>query len=64
MAVTYVVEQDEDGVWCAHARVRPHVGAHGDGATADAAVADLRKALSGLAEEFGIPQGVWVVPES
>lgn len=54
--VPYIVEQDEDGVWCAHAQLRPGVGAHGEGDTADAAVADLREALTGLLEEFGPPE--------
>jgi hypothetical protein len=42
--VPYTVEQDEDGVWCAHAQLRPGVGANGEGDTAEAAVADLRDA--------------------
>lgn len=54
--IPYVVEQDEDGVWCAHAQLRPRVGAHGEGDTADAAVADLREALNGLIAEFGVPR--------
>jgi hypothetical protein len=29
--VPYTVEQDEDGVWCAHAQLRPGVGANGEG---------------------------------
>ena len=53
--VPYTVEQDEDGVWCAHAQLRPGVGANGEGATARAAVADLSEALTGLVAEFGIP---------
>jgi predicted RNase H-like HicB family nuclease len=53
--VPYTVEQDEDGVWCAHAQLRPGVGANGEGASPDAAVADLREALVGLIDEFGIP---------
>lgn len=53
--IPYTVEQDEDGVWCAHAQIRPGVGAHGEGDSADAAVADLREALTGLLEEFGPP---------
>jgi predicted RNase H-like HicB family nuclease len=53
--VPYVVEQDEDGVWCAHAQLRPGVGAHGEGETPEAAVADLREALIGLVAEFGAP---------
>ena len=31
--VPYTVEEDEDGVWCAHAQLRPSVGANGEGAT-------------------------------
>lgn len=53
--VPYTVEQDEDGVWCAHAQLRPGVGANGEGATARDAVADLSAALTGLVAEFGIP---------
>jgi predicted RNase H-like HicB family nuclease len=51
--VPYTVEQDEDGVWCAHAQIRPGVGANGDGDTREEAVADLRVALGGLVAEFG-----------
>ena len=36
--VPYTVEQDEDGVWCAHAQLRPGVGANGEGVTASAAI--------------------------
>ena len=53
--VPYVVEQDEDGVWCASAQLRPGVGAVGDGPTAEAAVADLRDALEALLGEVGPP---------
>jgi predicted RNase H-like HicB family nuclease len=53
--VPYVVEQDEDGVWCASAQLRPGVGAVGDGPTADDAVADLRDALEVLLAEVGPP---------
>ena len=54
--IPYVVEQDEDGVWCAHAQLRPGVGAHGEGETAEAAIEDLREALSALVAEFGAPE--------
>jgi predicted RNase H-like HicB family nuclease len=54
--IPYTVEQDEDGVWCAHAQLRPGVGANGEGETREAAVADLRGALEGLIAEFGAPQ--------
>ena len=32
VTVPVVVERDEDGVWCAHAQLRPGLGAHGEGA--------------------------------
>lgn len=51
-----VVERDEDGVWCAHAQLRPGVGAHGEGNTEEEALEDLREALIGLIEEFGVPR--------
>lgn len=54
--VPYTVEQDEDGVWCAHAQLRPGVGAHGEGDTRDAAIVDLREALVALIAEFGAPE--------
>ena len=53
--VPYVVEQDEDGVWCASAQLRPGVGAVGDGPTREAAIADLRQALEVLLDEVGPP---------
>lgn len=53
--IPYTVEQDEDGAWCAHAQLRPGVGAHGEGDSRDAAIADLREALIGLIAEFGVP---------
>jgi hypothetical protein len=54
--VPYTVDQDEDGVWCAHAQLRPGVGANGEGGTREAAVSDLSEALEGLIAEFGAPQ--------
>lgn len=56
VTVPVVVERDEDGVWCAHAQLRPGVGAHGEGDTEEAALDDLRAALAGLIEEFGVPR--------
>lgn len=58
--VPYTIEQDEDGVWCAHAQLRPGVGAHGEGDSAEAAVEDLRAALEGLLAEFGAPDELTV----
>ena len=54
--VPYTVEQDEDGVWCAHAQLRPGVGAHGEGVTPEDTIADLSEATTGLVAEFGIPE--------
>jgi hypothetical protein len=54
--VPYTLDQDEDGVWCAHAQLRPGVGANGEGDTPEAAIADLREAVEGLIAEFGAPQ--------
>ncbi len=53
--VPYTVEQDEDGVWCAHAWLGSSGGANGNGATADEAIADLRAAVRMVIEEDGIP---------
>lgn len=53
--VPYTVSQDETGMWCASAELRPGVGAAGDGVTAEDAVADLREALSALLAEVGPP---------
>ena len=33
--VLYTVEQDEDGIWCAHAQLHPGVGVNGEGDTAE-----------------------------
>jgi predicted RNase H-like HicB family nuclease len=56
VTVPVIVERDEDGVWCAHAQLRPGVGAHGEGATEEEALDDLREALTGLIAEFGAPR--------
>lgn len=55
MHVLYTVEQDETGRWCADASL-PGGGAHGYGDSEAAAVADLREALLGWSEAFGVPQ--------
>jgi hypothetical protein len=51
--ILYVVEQDEDGFWCAHAKVRQGVAAFGDGLTREAALDDLRTGLAGLLSVAG-----------
>lgn len=53
--VPYDIAQDEDGVWCARAVLKPDAYAYGDGDTREAALADLREALMGLVEEVGPP---------
>ena len=53
--VPYVVEQDEDGVRCASAQLRPGVGAVGDGATQEEAISALRGALEALLDVVGPP---------
>jgi predicted RNase H-like HicB family nuclease len=58
--VPYVVEQDEDGAWCASAQLRPGVGAVGDGATQEEAIADLRTALEALLDVVGPPDELTV----
>jgi predicted RNase H-like HicB family nuclease len=41
--------------------VAPGGGAHGEGETPEAAVADLREALEGLIAEFGVPQELTIM---
>jgi hypothetical protein len=53
--VPYTVEQDEDGVWSAHAWLGSSGGANGNGATPEEAVADLREAVEMVLDEEGIP---------
>jgi len=56
--VPYTLDQDEDGVWCASALIRPGVGAVGDGATPEEALADLREGLAALIAEIGVPDEI------
>jgi len=56
--VPYTIERDEDGVWCADAQLRPGVGAHGYGDTAEEAIVDLREALIALIESVGVPDEI------
>jgi len=49
--VPYTVEQDEDGVWCAHAQLRPGVGANGEiVVVSDDGVGVTRRQLTGRGE--------------
>lgn len=54
--VPYTLEQDEDGIWNAHAWLGSSGGANGNGATPDEAVADLREAVEMVLDEDGIPE--------
>ena len=54
--VPYTLEQDEDGIWCAHAWLGSSGGADGSGATPEEAVADLREAVKMVIDEDGIPE--------
>ena len=54
--IPYTVAQDEDGVWCAHAWLGASGGANGNGATAEDAVSDLRKAVKMVLDEDGLPE--------
>ena len=56
--VPYTLEQDEDGIWCAHAWLGSSGGANGNGATLDEAVADLRKAVQMVIDEDGVPEDI------
>lgn len=54
--VPFVVEQDEDGAWCASVLLRPGVGVFDDGTTPEEAIADLHAGLGMLLEVVGPPR--------
>jgi hypothetical protein len=54
--VPYTLEQDEDGIWCAHAWLGSSGGANGNGPTPDDAIADLREAVLMVLDEDGVPE--------
>jgi hypothetical protein len=53
--VPYSVDQDEDGVWFAHAWLGSGGGANGHGRTLSEAAADLREAVLMVLDEDGVP---------
>jgi predicted RNase H-like HicB family nuclease len=53
--VPVTVEQDEDGVWCAHAWLGSFGGANAYGDTREEALASLREAVRMVLDEDGIP---------
>lgn len=54
--VPYTLEQDEDGIWCAHAWLGSSGGANGNGPTPEDAVADLREAVQMVIDQDGVPE--------
>jgi predicted RNase H-like HicB family nuclease len=56
--VPYTLEQDEDGIWCAHAWLGSSGGANGNGVTPEEAVADLREAVQMVIDEDGVPEDI------
>lgn len=61
MHVSYTIEQDEDGVWCARADLGPYGAAFGDSTTEEEAVSDLREAVLLVAEDE--PELVGYLPQ-
>jgi predicted RNase H-like HicB family nuclease len=53
--VPYTVEEDEDGIWGAHAWLGSSGGANGYRATPEEAIGDLREAVEMVLEEDGVP---------
>ena len=52
--VPYTLEQDEDGIWCAHAWLGSSGGANGHGARRGEAIADLAAAVQLVMDEDGL----------
>ncbi|TDO46574.1 hypothetical protein EV651_12656 [Kribbella sp. VKM Ac-2571] len=63
ITVSFLVEQDENGTWCAEAALSPKSFANGEGATREAAIEDLKDAIAILAETVGVPEQVTVTVE-
>lgn len=59
----FTVGQDEDGIWIAEAALTPQAFANGSGATREAAVEDLKDAVTRLAETVGVPEQLVVTVE-
>jgi hypothetical protein len=64
ITVPFTVEQDENGAWCAAAALTPDAFANGEGDTREAAIEDLRAAITLLAEEVGVPEQLTVTVEA
>ncbi|MFF0270771.1 hypothetical protein [Kribbella sp. NPDC004536] len=63
ITVSFTVEQDENGTWCAEAALTPTSFANGEGATREAAIEDLKEAVATLAETVGVPEQLTVAVE-
>jgi predicted RNase H-like HicB family nuclease len=63
ITVPFIIEQDENGVWCAEAALTPKSFANGEGATPEAAIEDLKEAIAALAESVGVPEQLTVTVE-
>ncbi|TDW81702.1 hypothetical protein EV137_7712 [Kribbella pratensis] len=64
ITVPFTVVQDENGAWCAAAALSAEAFANGEGATRDAAIADLREAIVLLVAEIGVPDQLTVTVET
>jgi predicted RNase H-like HicB family nuclease len=64
LTVPFTVDQDENGDWYAAAALTPNAFANGEGDTREAAIEDLRAALTLLAEEVGMPEQLTVTVEA
>ncbi|MET7283099.1 hypothetical protein ABZS29_33035 [Kribbella sp. NPDC005582] len=63
ISVSYTLEQDENGEWCAEAALSPKSFANGSGPTPEAALEDLKEAIAVLAETVGVPDQITVTVE-
>jgi predicted RNase H-like HicB family nuclease len=64
ITVPFTVDQDENGDWYATAALTPNAFANGQGDTREAAIEDLRSAITLLAEEVGVPEQLTVTVEA
>jgi predicted RNase H-like HicB family nuclease len=63
ITVPFTIEQDENGTWCASAALNPDSFANGEGVTREAAIEDLKEAMTALADVVGVPEQVTVAVE-
>ncbi|WP_427890908.1 hypothetical protein ACQHIV_01515 [Kribbella sp. GL6] len=63
ITLPFTVSQDENGAWCAAAALTPDAFANGEGDTREAAIEDLRAAITLLTETVGVPEQLTVTVE-